>query len=170
MNRYIEIQNQIKRKADINWLTDSQKKQYNNCVEFLNTYHKIINLYGKEGTGKTFIGWILYKEQIATYYSSMNQVEDKKNCIIIDNYKSDRRNIRNLRNILKFKGISHVIVITRYKAEDDIPSFCLSIESEDLNRFKHNLNIHLDLDIRGLNNNADNYWEYLKSLGGKNGK
>lgn len=163
MNIYIEKINEIKTKLNKDWLTVSQGKAFSQCKEFLNSHYKLINLYGKEGTGKTFIGWVLNKEKIGKYYSNVNKVEDNQKSIIIDNCDYNRQFARNLRNKLRLKKINHSLLITRYRVEDDIPAFCLNITEDDINIFKHNLFIYLNMKVSDIN--EKNLWEYFKRIG-----
>lgn len=163
MNIYIEKINEIKTKLNKDWLTVSQGKTFSQCKEFLNSHYKLINLYGKEGTGKTFIGWVLNKEKIGKYYSTVNKVEDNQKSIIIDNCDYNRQFARDLRNKLRLKKIKHALLITRYRVEDDIPAFCLNITEDDIKIFKHNLFIYLNMKVTDIN--EKNLWEYFKRLG-----
>lgn len=163
MNIYIEKINEIKTKLNKDWLTVSQGKVFSQCKEFLNSHYKLINLYGKEGTGKTFVGWVLNKEKIGKYYSTVNKVEDNQKNIIIDNCDYNRQFARDLRNKLRLKRIKHALLITRYRVEDDIPAFYLNITEDDIKIFKHNLFIYLNIKVSDINDK--NLWEYFKRLG-----
>lgn len=163
MNTYIEKINEIKTKLNKDWLTVSQKRIFNQCKEFLESHNKLINLYGKEGIGKTFIGWVLNKEKIGKYYSTVNEIEENQRSIIIDNCDYNRQFARNLRNKLRLKKINHALLITRYRVEDDIPAFCLNITEDDIKIFKHNLFVYLDMKVSDII--EKNLWEYFKRLG-----
>lgn len=163
MNTYIEKINEIKTKLNKDWLTVSQRKVFNQSKEFLDSHYILINIYGKEGTGKTFIGWVLDKEKIGKYYSAENKIEENQKSIIIDNCDYNRQFARNLRNKLRLKKIKHALLITRYRVEDDIPAFCLDITEDDIKIFKHNLFFYMNMKVTDINEN--NLWEYFKRLG-----
>lgn len=163
MNAYIEKINEIKTKLNKDWLTVSQRKVFNQSKEFLDSHYTLINIYGKEGTGKTFIGWVLDKEKIGKYYSAENKIEENQKSIIIDNCDYNRQFARNLRNKLRLKKIKHALLITRYRVEDDIPAFCLNITEDDIKIFKHNLFFYMNMKVTDINEN--NLWEYFKRLG-----
>lgn len=160
MSLYINILNKIKEKSSLEWLTDSQKEIFNKCKEFLIPPNKIINIFGREGTGKTFVGWILNKENIGVYIPSIKEIISKQKVLIIDNCDYSRKFIRRLRNTLRLKRINHAILITRHRAEDDIPAFQLELTEDDIKIFKHNL--FFELNIRISEVEGKNLWDYLK--------
>ncbi len=57
------LEARIRDRLDIEWLTPSQKAVWEAVQRFDGPPHRVINIYGAEGTGKTFLGWLL--ERIA---------------------------------------------------------------------------------------------------------
>lgn len=163
MSLYIDILNKIKEKSNLDWLTNSQMEIFNKCRDFLVPPNRIINIFGREGTGKTFIGWILDKENVGTYISSIKEIISNQRVLIIDNCNYNRKFVRGLRNILRLKRINHAILITRHRAEDDIPAFQLELTKDDIKVFKHNL--FFELNIRISEVEGKNLWDYLKNIG-----
>lgn len=163
MSLYIEVLNNIKQNFDLSWLTNSQREIFNKCKCFLVPPNKIINIFGREGTGKTFVGWVLSKENIGLYFSSVKEVIAYQKVIILDNCDHKRKFVRELRNTLRIKRINHAVILTRHRAEDDIPAFQLDLTEDDLKIFKHNL--FFKLNIRIPESEGKNLWDYLRTIG-----
>lgn len=142
MNNFIRVVNRIKLNCSKDWLTPSQEKTFNECNKFVHSYF-LVNVYGDLGVGKTFLGWILKKENFGTYFSSYQAFENKKGKytgkLILDNCSSDRIFSRNLRNLGLSIGLEWIIFITDKKVNDDVPSIKLCFTNDDSNCAKANL-------------------------------
>ena len=135
MSVYIDILNQIKEKYTYDWLMPSQSAIYDMINNFIGPPHKIINVYGKEGSGKTFLGWVLNQKGIGKYFPSLDDLTDNVEIAIIDCTQYDRDFVRGLRNRLWSKHVRQAIILTRYRAEDSIPSFALDLNEDDIRVF-----------------------------------
>lgn len=164
MSVYIDILNQIKTHYALDWLTPSQRKVYDEFVAFLGPPHKVVNIYGKEGVGKTFLGWVLDKQGLAKYFPSLEDVTANHSVVIIDNAAHKRDLVRGLRNTLRDKHIHQAIIISRYRAEDSIPCFQLELTDDDVQVFKSNLFRHLDVKVP--DGDFPNLWGYLLHAAG----
>jgi hypothetical protein len=145
MSKYIELQNRIKTEATLEWLTPSQKAIYENVTKGLKT-HKIVNIYGAHGVGKTFLGWILAKEHEAEYFASHDDLQSAL-VAVLDNFDSDRRKVRRLRAQMHSLDIRQLFLITHRKVEDEIPAFELQFTEADRTQFKRNLFLFLDFQV-----------------------
>lgn len=116
MSIYIQIINKIRPFYDPDWLTPSQKRAYEAICERLWFPSEYLNLYGAPGVGKTFLAWVLFKEQRLFYYPTINWLgrddRDRIWGVIIDNARSDRKGARE--TILKLqmnkvhkRGVDH---------------------------------------------------------------
>jgi hypothetical protein len=162
-----ELENQIKLLADISWFTPSQQDLYNNLIPFLSSFHKVINIYGLQGVGKTFFAHVLCKAKLVDFISSPDQLRPANLPLAIDNANFDRMAVRGIRNEARRFEIKQVILITRYRAEDSIPVFALELLPKDLEVFRSNLFRNLNLKIKEVS--TLNLWEHLKLFGGENG-
>lgn len=142
---YYMLINNIKDKFDLTWLTPSQRSIYDLITQkFIS--HKIINIYGQPGTGKTFLAWNLEKHYGAIKVSNIDDVENAS-VVIIDDYGHKKTDIRALLQEMFFKNIEKIIVITEKKADDDILCLFLDFTSEDRKVFKNNLWKHFNFDF-----------------------
>jgi len=164
MSVYIDILNQIKEKYTYDWLMPSQSIIYDAIEDFIGPPHKIINIYGKEGSGKTFLGWVLNKRGIGKYFSSLEALADNVEIAIIDNTLYDRDYVRGLRNTLWSKHVRQAIILTRYRAEDSIPTFLLELNEDDIQFFKGNL--FRFLNLRSPEETIFNLWKYIHLIAG----
>ena len=53
------FQSRIYDRADASWFTPSQKHVWESLQRFDGPPYRVINVYGTEGTGKTFLGKLL---------------------------------------------------------------------------------------------------------------
>ncbi|ADC68831.1 hypothetical protein MFS40622_0131 [Methanocaldococcus sp. FS406-22] len=106
---YITLINYIKRNYSSKFLTDSQKEAYNKLKKFL-LFDNVVNLYGKSGVGKTFLGWVFAKDNNFIYFKTEEEFKKYKTTrkmnVIIDNGElNDGRNIRRLISLKANKAI-----------------------------------------------------------------
>lgn len=148
---YQDLTNRIKNKFSEDWLTPSQNKIFRKIIDGYKT-HKIINIYGKPGVGKTFLGWNLNRSLDSTYTKDIN-TDDLKKIVILDGYSHTKNEIRKLLPIMQFKNISKIILITSSKAQDDIVALELKFIEDDKKKFKSN--IFKQLGLRFENEKAD---------------
>ena len=65
-----EVENQIKLLSDPSWLMPSQSTVYQELFPFLGALHRVVNVYGLQGVGKTFLTHMLHKEKRVDYVAS----------------------------------------------------------------------------------------------------
>ncbi|WP_423792369.1 hypothetical protein ACPB8Q_06480 [Methanocaldococcus indicus] len=161
---YIVLINYIKNNYSFNWLTNSQKNAYNILKEYL-IYDDVINLYGKRGVGKTFLGWVFAKNNNFIYFENEDafrnyKVKTKINAIIDNGSLKDGREIRRMVSLKTNK----VIYISRKKILD------YGIELKlDLNDVEHVLNNlspiigeNINTNIQNLKINDIDLWNIFK--------
>ena len=96
MGKLDSINARIRDRADISWLTPSQKVVWNSIIEFDGPPHRVINIYGGEGTGKTFLGWIMERENYATYMNWSETPKPQFPRLVVDEAKYDRTSTREI--------------------------------------------------------------------------
>jgi ABC-type cobalamin/Fe3+-siderophores transport system ATPase subunit len=146
MSQYIDIINNIKEKSTSDWLTHSQREVYTQISVRYQT-HKVINLYGSDGVGKTFIRWICCKE---LNFPQATDISDLKNVdtVILDNFQPSRSQSRALRPLMQQNNIERIIVLTRQKIPDDIIHIELDLDIDDVREFRHNLYMYLNIQYQ----------------------
>ncbi len=162
----VEVENQIKLLADSSWLTPSQHELYERLKPFIGSFHKVINIYGPQGVGKTFFAHVLFKGNSIDYVSSIDQLHSSNLPMVVDNADFDRMAVRGIRNEARKYDVKQIIIVTRYRAEDSIPALGLELNQKDLDTFRANLYKNLDIKLKEISDL--NLWEHLKLLGGGN--
>lgn len=163
----IEVENKIKTLSDASWLIPSQAAIYQELLPFLGRLHRVVNLYGPQGVGKTFLAHILHKEDRVDYVVSPDLVRSASHPLVIDNAPFERTAVRGMRNQARKFDLQQVILITRYRVEDTIPAFALNVTPDDILCFRANLFRQFDLRLPDCP--ALNLWEHLKLIGGSHG-
>jgi hypothetical protein len=147
MNSRTEVENRIKVLADAPWFFPSQAAVYQELLPFLGRLHRIINLYGLQGAGKTFLAHVLCKENRVEYVSSPELLRSVGRPLAVDNASFERTAVRGMRNQMRRFDLQQVILVTRYRVEDSVPAFALTLMREDVHCFRANLFRHLDLRL-----------------------
>lgn len=157
---YQELTNRIKETFSEEWLTLSQRELYEKLVYGYKT-HKVLNVYGKQGVGKTFLAWNLSRKMNGIYTNNL-EIDVVGKIVILDNYKNSRTDIRNLFTFIQLSRIIKIIVITNAKAQDDIVSLELKFTDQDKKIFKANLFRHLFLNFL-KEGSEDNMHQLIKN-------
>ena len=160
MSEYIEVINRIKKNFSKDWLTPSQMQAFEKLKTFLSPPHRVINIFGEKGAGKTFLGWVLQKEGVGTYIYSYEDLIESQRSLILDNYSNRRKLVRGIRNDLEIKNIGNIVILTRHAAEDDIPRIEVGLTKDDIRVAKANL---YRIDIKVTDNSITNMWELIKN-------
>ena len=146
MSKYIELLNKIKENCTEEWLSHSQKTIFDKIAGGFKT-HKLVNIYGDSGIGKTFIGWIFQKSLNYIYINNINDIPEYEYVVLDDNLRFKREETRILRPILMVKKIETMILITQKKIRDDVPCLCLKLDNDDINEIFNNLYMNLNIQI-----------------------
>jgi ABC-type Na+ transport system ATPase subunit NatA len=160
MSEYIEVVNRIKKNFSKDWLTPSQMRAFEELTTFLSPPHRVINIFGEKGAGKTFLGWVLQKEGVGIYVHSYEDLIESQRSLILDNYSNRRKLVRRIRNDLEMKNIGNIVILTRHAAEDDIPCIEVRLTEDDIRVAKANL---YRVDIKVTDDNITNMWEIIKN-------
>lgn len=140
MNKYLSLSNFIKENLSNDWMTSSQRRAYDKLIDAL-SYHNYINLYGAVGTGKTFLGWLLHKNQIGHYFPHWLDLEPAAELVIVDNASERREDFRNLIKEVQLAGIQKLVVISRKPINDYVASVELDCQQIDLAKMADNLDL-----------------------------
>jgi hypothetical protein len=167
MDSRTEVENQIKALSNASWFFPSQAAVYQELLPFLGGLHRVVNLYGLQGTGKTFLAHILCKDNCVDYVSSPGLIRPSDRPLVIDNAPFERTAVRGMRNQMRRCDLQQIILVTRYRVEDSVPVFALSLTPDDVRCFRANLFRYLDLRLPECL--ALNLWEHLKLIGGTYG-
>jgi hypothetical protein len=80
-------------------------------------YPDRLNLSGRRGSGKTFVGWVLARQSSAHFYGSVRVLEQEQppypTGIIIDNAPSEANTLRRLFAELQLRQVRRVLFITQ---------------------------------------------------------
>jgi len=162
-----EVENRIKALADASWFFPSQAAVYQELLPFLGGLHRVVNVYGLQGVGKTFLAHVLGKENRVEYVSSPDLLRPADRPLVVDNAPFERTAVRGMRNQMRRFDLQQVILVTRYRVEDSIPAFALTLTADDVRCFRANLFRHLELRLPECS--SLNLWEHLKLIGDPHG-
>lgn len=142
MNNFIRNLNRIKAKRNFDWLTPSQQRAFT-AVEKALQVPSTVNLFGREGVGKTFLAWMLADKLDYVYLahpSRLGQLNDLETIgVILDNCQSDRQAHRDLLKTVRFQQIHRAIFITRQMINDYTHYVELKLTSIDQEQVQKNL-------------------------------
>lgn len=140
MNRFIDILNKIRQSADPSWLTPSQQRAKAAILERLKFLDEV-NLWGCPGTGKTFLGWILQKEQLADYVATPEHISSAGTVrtVVIDNVGWRRHEVRDILHRARKFGYNKLILITSEPVQEQMATVELILTREDLEWVAANL-------------------------------
>jgi len=169
MTQYANFINTLKSQCDKSWLTPSQRSIFDKLDSGFTT-QRVVNVYGAEGTGKTFLGWILEKENMGKYFVN---VEDLKQYLIsnhgpngivavIDNFPADRKAHRDFRSKMLDMGVERSVVLTQFAIPDDVPKLLLEFRDQDRQHFKHTCYSKARLQIT-VESERDNMHSLIKN-------
>jgi hypothetical protein len=148
----IEIENGIKSYSDESWLTPAQNELYKSVKPFIDGIDRVMNIYGSQGCGKTFLAHMMVKLKAAAYITSLDQICISSLPLIIDNAPFERSAVRGVRN--------------QMRKFESIPTFFLNLNLEDIKFFRATL--FRKFDLRLPDNTSLNLWDHLKLIGGIN--
>ena len=165
VSKFAKTINLIRANLTETWLTDLQNKVWMQLNKLMGPPYYVVNIYGATGTGKTFLGWLLQKQGRAIFADAADpswQSWKGQSLIVLDDYDSSRRAVRSLRSQLQLWNIGQAIVLTRQKAQDDIPCLHLAVTDRDIQIVKATL--YRELGVIIPEGNHRNLWDCLKDL------
>lgn len=162
MNRFVDILNRIRQNANIDWLTPSQKVAYTLLCERLKFLDEV-NLWGRHGVGKTFIGWLLHKQGLATYAPRLEDVEPVKflRVIVVDNMDWRRAKVREALYHCHAQGYEKVVLITTEPVQEQMSVVELGLTDDDLAKVVANLR---SIAIAPYDEAPRNLWDLVSPL------
>jgi hypothetical protein len=132
----------------VDWLTPSQKHVWEKAQQFDGPPHRVINIYGVEGTGKTFLGRLMERLNYSTYHIWPHIQKPLLPRLTLDDVIADRSTTRNLRPLVDTYGIQQIIVLSRMRVDERaMPAFELQVTKVDIEVFRANLYRHLQLEV-----------------------
>lgn len=139
-------------RCDVSWLTPSEKAVWDAMHQFDGPPHRVVNLFGGEGTGKTFIARLMERTGYASYLKWPEQHHPQFQRIVLDGFLPDRDLARDVRPWVDRYAIRQIILVTRLPIpEPHMPGFGLEVTATDMQRFRatiwQRLNITLSEDI-----------------------
>ncbi len=134
MSLYVEWLNKIKAKATSEWLTDAQRKAFDQIINKWSN-QPFICLLGLGGSGKTFVAHILAREHGYLYANEISEVDAGKRNVMIDGEEYTRL----MRDTARINGIQRVILISRTSPKDRMPKAEIELSDQDIRQFQHNL-------------------------------
>lgn len=130
----------IRDHLNVNWLTPSQKQVWEQIQRFDGPLHRVINVYGAAGTGKTFLGWLMERLSYATYSTWASPSKPLLPRLILDDMVPDRSQTRSLRSLVDQYHIQQLILLSRQRVnEQAMPAFEVRITEDDMAVFRGNL-------------------------------
>lgn len=140
MNRFVDILNRIRQRAHADWLTPSQKAAYDLVRERLGFLDEV-NLWGKHGVGKTFVGWMLHQQGLAAYYPLLGQVEQNPllRIVVVDNLNWQRAEVLEVLHHCRSRGFGKIVLITTEPVQHQIATVELWLTPEDVKYAANNL-------------------------------
>lgn len=142
------LETRIRDWLDMTWLTPSQKMVWEAIQRFDGPPHRVINIYGTEGTGKSFLGWLLERVNYSTYHVWPNTQKPLSSRLTLDDVFPDRTTTRDLRPLVDKYALQQIILLSRVRVEERaMPAFELRITEEDIDSFRANLYRYLQITI-----------------------
>ena len=167
------LQERIRDRLSPEWLTPSERAVWEQLHRFSGPPHRVINIYGRRGSGKSFLGWLMHREGHATYGQWAEEYQPVHARLVLDNAPVDRSSSRSVRPLVDQLEIRQIILISRQRVDEpDMPAFALHVTEDDLDHFRANLYRHLDIVIPSSESEFPNYFDALESYlaRGQNGR
>lgn len=138
----------IRDRLGVNWLTPSQKQVWEQVQRFDGPLHRVINIYGASGTGKTFLGWLMERLNYATYSTWMSPSKPLLPRLVLDDMVPDRSFTRSFRSLVDQYRIQQLILLSRNRVDElAMPAFEVRITEDDMEVFRANFYRYLDIVV-----------------------
>ena len=155
----------IRDRLSTDWLTPSQAEVWDALHRFDGPPHRVVCVYGVEGTGKTFLAWLLERERHSTYGLWSDRPRAVLPRLTLDNAPSDRLAAREIRPLVDQLGLQQILLFSRLKVDEPfMPAFELRVTPDDLECLRGNLFRHLRITVP--EGHFGNYKEALEPLTG----
>ncbi len=167
------LQQRIRDRLSPEWLTPSQQQVWKRLHRFHGSPHRVVNVYGPRGSGKSFLGWLMHREGHATYTKWSDERRPIHPRLVLDNAPADRANARSVRPLVDELDIRQIILLSRLRVDEpDMPAFALAVTEHDLDHFRANLYRHLNIVIPPAQPDYRSFREALEAYlsGEENGR
>src|SRR3990172_8269480 len=103
----------LRDRLSLEWLTPSEEAIWDQIHQFDAPPHRVINVFGSEGTGKTFLAWVMEREKYASYSIWGEKKTPTLPRLIVDDAPSDKTSSREFRPMVERLGVKQIILLTR---------------------------------------------------------
>lgn len=134
MSLYVQWTNCIKERADESWLTEQQQEVYDQLLTHWQN-QAFVNLYGAPGSGKTFIAHLLVRKHSYVYAQDLQEAPEETPNVVMD----DAEYTRMLRPLARSMNLGRVVLITRGRIAEAMPSVQLQLTEKDVRQFQAGL-------------------------------
>lgn len=134
MSLYTTWINLIKEQADELWLTDGQRRIYDQLLAHWEQ-QAFVNLYGPQGSGKTFIARLLAKSRGYALVHDLGLAPVHAPQVVLDDAEYTRR----LRPLAHDLGLGRVLLISQAPFREAMPKIELALNAHDVYQFCANL-------------------------------
>jgi hypothetical protein len=122
------------------WLTPSQQAVWAELRRFDGPPHRVVNVFGPPGSGKSFLGWLMRREGYATYGYWANPPRPIHPRLALDNAATDHAAARDARPLVDQYQVRQVILLSRRRVDEPaMPAFELRVTADDLDCLRGNL-------------------------------
>jgi hypothetical protein len=154
------LQSRIYDRADIDWLTPSQKRVWESLQRFDGPPHRVVNVYGQAGSGKTFLGKLLERLNYATYYIWPDIRKPQLSRLILDDIVPSRTRTREVRPMVDKYPIQQIILLSNIRVDErDMPAFELQVTEDDIDYVRALLYRHFNIIVP-----EEHYLNYKQAL------
>jgi len=162
MNRFVDILNRILQNASTDWFTPSQRTAYELLRERLEFLDEV-NLWGAHGVGKTFLGWVLHMERLATYAPRLEDVKspNPSSVVIVDNLNWQRLAVRETLHRCRDYGYDKVVLISTEPVQEQMAKVELRLTSDDIQKVAANLR---SIGVVPYSDAPQNLWNMVSPL------
>ncbi len=166
MSKLLQLLNRLKAQVNEDMLTNSQQSTFADVIERWR-FPDRINLCGPQGSGKTFLGWIIARRYQAGFYATPQifkyDLPLYTPALIIDNAPTEEKELRRLLSEIQLRQIHKILLITQKSIRLGFPIISLSTPTEaDISKIYKNLGNLQFYSSHSLN--KGNFWNVIHSV------